>query len=50
MRIGYHVRRKKFERYFAAEAQILRTIYGSHAAFAQLGMDAIVRDGLADHV
>src|SRR5437868_11621058 len=49
LRIAGEFRRQKLERNVAAEARVFRLIHHSHAAGAELGEDAIVRDGLAEH-
>ena len=47
--IFQEIRRKEFQRHFAAQGEILGLIDHSHPAAAQLAGDAIVRDGLVQH-
>src|SRR5579859_4413485 len=49
LRIARKIFRKKFERDVAAQASVLGLVNDAHAACAQLGENAVVRDGLADH-
>ena len=48
-RVGRHPRRQELERHVAPELCIVRTVDDTHPAGAQLGLDPIARDGLADH-
>ncbi len=50
LRIGCHVRRQEFESGIAAQGKVFRTVHSTHAAFAELGKNAIVRDGLPDQI
>src|SRR5262249_20293586 len=43
----YGIFRQEFQRDAAAQADIFRFIYHSHAALAELGQDSVVRDSLA---
>src|SRR5215472_8622193 len=47
--VGYFFRHK-FQRDVAAKLRVLRLVYNAHSAVAQLLDDAVVRDGVADHV
>src|SRR6185503_1295003 len=47
--VGQEPRRQELERHVAAELDVVRAVDHPHAASAQLGLDAIARDGLADH-
>jgi hypothetical protein len=47
--LGRQPRRQELERDVAAELHVVRAVHDAHAAGAQLGLDAIARDGLADH-
>ena len=47
--IARQLRRKKFQRDFAAKREVLGLIDHSHPATAQWAKDAIVRDGLVHH-
>jgi hypothetical protein len=41
--------RQELERYLAPEARVFRLVDDTHAAAPELGIDAVVRDRLADH-
>ena len=47
--VGEEAWRQELERDHPAEASVLGTVYHSHAAGAEFGDDAKMRDGLADH-
>ncbi len=49
LRIGAGFGGQELDRDMAAEARVLGFIHHPHAAAAQLGEDAVVRDGVADH-
>ena len=50
LRVSRNVVGQKLERYEAVEFHILGLVNHTHAATAQLLDDAVVRDGLADHL
>ncbi len=47
--IAQKVRREEFQRDGAVELGVLGLIDDTHPAFAELGGDLVVRNGLADH-
>ena len=49
LRIARHRLRQHLDRHFATQLGVLGAIHLTHAAFAQLGGDTEVREGLADH-
>ncbi len=48
--IARQLRRQKLQRNFAPQVEIFRFIDHTHPAAAQLAGDAVMRDGLVDHV
>src|ERR1700686_4448509 len=49
-RIVLHLRRQEFQRDMAVQIEVFGFVDHTHPAAAQLLDDAIVRDGLADHL
>ena len=47
--VAHELRREELERHEAAKPEVLGLVDHTHPASADLGDDAIVRDGLADH-
>ena len=50
LRIAGDIVRQKFQRYEPVETSVFGLIYNAHASAPELLDDAIVRDGLADHL
>jgi len=44
-----HLGRQEFERDLATQGKVLRFVYDAHAAAAQPGSNAVMRDDLIDH-
>ena len=48
--IARQLRRQELERDFAPQREVFRLVHHPHPAAAQLAGDAVVRDGLVDHL